>query len=258
MRLLSLWKRINDFLLDCGSYRDGKEFGKRILERIGALIPFDQGRLYFLNANGSVCDEYLLGVDQEADREYLEYYSKVDNMAYSPEKIAQDFYCSYPKISDCVRDWSNYGELGVFGEYLRFYGFRHSFGLGLRDTLGRLRCMFSLDRVRDRAYSEGEAAIMSHIRPYLDNLYQNFYAPSPDGNDNMNSGFFENLPLTAREIEVVELLKQGVTPANIGERLFVSNTTVKKHIANIHHKLNVSTRQELLVKLFKVSAAEVK
>ena len=57
------WNRINDFLLDCGRVRDPKEFAKTVMDRISALIPFDQARLYFLNDNGDIYDEYLIGVD---------------------------------------------------------------------------------------------------------------------------------------------------------------------------------------------------
>ncbi|MDR1248805.1 MAG: helix-turn-helix transcriptional regulator, partial [Treponema sp.] len=248
---LSLRNKINDFLLDCGNYRDAKEFSRRILDRIGALIPFDQGRLYFLNDNGSVCDEYLVGIDKQTVKEYHEYYSKVDDRVYSTEKRAQNFHRSYPNVADCIMDWSVRDKTGVFGEYVRFYGIQRCFGLGLRDLHNNLKCLFTLDRVRDIDYSEDEVAVMSQIRPYLDNLYQNFYVRIPDNHDRMNGGFLEDLPLSAREIEIAELLKQGIIPANISERLFVSGTTVKKHIANIHAKLNVSTRQELIVKLFK-------
>jgi DNA-binding CsgD family transcriptional regulator len=250
MRLLSCWNKINDFLLDCGSYRNAKEFSRRVLDRIGALIPFDQGRLYFLDDNGIVCDEYLVGVDRQISREYHEYYSKVDNGEYSTEKRAEKFHCWYPAVEDCVINWDNCGKTGAFGEYVRFYGIRRCFGLGLRDLHGRLKCLFSLDRVRDIDYSEEEVAIMSQIRPHLDNLHQNLYAPVPGSRGNMNGTSLENLPLTARETEIAALLKQGVTPPNISERLFISRTTVKKHLANIHAKLNVSTRQELMAKLF--------
>jgi len=88
---------------------------------------------------------------------------------------------------------------------------------------------------------------MKYIRPHLDNLYQNFYVMIP-GENNIK----KDIPLTSRESEIAGLLKQGVTPARISEKLCISITTVKKHIANMHSKLNVSNRQELLVKLFRV------
>lgn len=48
--------------------------------------------------------------------------------------------------------------------------------------------------------------------------------------------------LTAREAEVLELLATGMTNRQLGERLFISETTVKTHLAHVYGKLNVETR----------------
>lgn len=242
------WNKINDFLLDCGSHRDPEIFSKRILDRIDGLIPFDQARLYFIDDNGSVYDECLLGVEKQVVSEYHEYYSQVDNCTYSIANRARAFRNHYPKVEDCIYDWNKYGQQEqFFQEYVRPYQIRHSFGLALRDPYNTMKCLFSLDRVTDIKYSEKEMAIMGHIRAHLDNLYQNFYVVPPE------SGRFkkldDHLPLTTREAEVAELLMQGVTPIHISEKLCLSIGTVNKHIQNMHGKLRVSTRQELIVML---------
>jgi DNA-binding NarL/FixJ family response regulator len=48
--------------------------------------------------------------------------------------------------------------------------------------------------------------------------------------------------LTAREIEVLRLVARGLNNQAIGERLFVSAFTVKRHVANILTKLDVPSR----------------
>ncbi|ODA91414.1 LuxR family transcriptional regulator [Leifsonia xyli subsp. xyli] len=48
--------------------------------------------------------------------------------------------------------------------------------------------------------------------------------------------------LTPREIEVLALLATGRTNRQVGERLFVSETTVKTHVNHIFTKLGVDTR----------------
>jgi len=50
--------------------------------------------------------------------------------------------------------------------------------------------------------------------------------------------------LTKREIEILELLAEGLNSNEIGERLFISFHTVRKHIRNIYLKLQVSTQAE--------------
>jgi LuxR family transcriptional regulator, maltose regulon positive regulatory protein len=51
-------------------------------------------------------------------------------------------------------------------------------------------------------------------------------------------------PLSGREIEVLKLIEAGLSNQEIAARLFISITTVKKHISNIYAKLDVKTRTQ--------------
>ncbi|TVQ51077.1 MAG: DNA-binding response regulator [Saprospirales bacterium] len=57
------------------------------------------------------------------------------------------------------------------------------------------------------------------------------------------------LPLTDTEFKIVELLWKGLGNQSIADELFVSVNTVKTHLKNIYEKMEVKTRNELLVKL---------
>lgn len=48
--------------------------------------------------------------------------------------------------------------------------------------------------------------------------------------------------LSSREIEVLELVASGRSNSEVAEQLFVSETTVKSHLAHIFSKLDVSSR----------------
>ena len=52
--------------------------------------------------------------------------------------------------------------------------------------------------------------------------------------------------LTNREWEVLVLLRQGRTTADIARRLIVSHGTIRTHVAAVLHKLGVSDRRALL------------
>jgi len=48
--------------------------------------------------------------------------------------------------------------------------------------------------------------------------------------------------LSPRELEVLGLVAQGMTNAQVAERLFLSPRTVNAHLNSIYHKLGVSSR----------------
>ncbi|MFC0212242.1 response regulator transcription factor [Paenibacillus chartarius] len=53
--------------------------------------------------------------------------------------------------------------------------------------------------------------------------------------------------MTEREEEVAHLLQQGLTNAQIGARLFLSEVTVKKYLRSLFDKFGVKNRTQLLV-----------
>lgn len=53
--------------------------------------------------------------------------------------------------------------------------------------------------------------------------------------------------LTGREIEILEHVASGETSRQIGERLFISENTVKNHVRNILDKLGLHSRSEAVV-----------
>ena len=52
-----------------------------------------------------------------------------------------------------------------------------------------------------------------------------------------------DVELTSREWEVLELMREGRSTAEIGKRLFISTTTVRRHVGAILKKLQVPDRK---------------
>ena len=53
--------------------------------------------------------------------------------------------------------------------------------------------------------------------------------------------------LTERELEVYRLISEGLSNAEIGERLFISDTTVKSHVTRLLQKLGLRDRAQAIV-----------
>jgi DNA-binding CsgD family transcriptional regulator len=82
----------------------------------------------------------------------------------------------------------------------------------------------------------------------------------PDGTDGPRAGY-EAIPdfvsedprtaygLTRREMEILELLRRGLTNREIGGEIHIAEVTTKKHISSILRKVGARNRLELLIRL---------
>ncbi|NUP48952.1 MAG: helix-turn-helix transcriptional regulator [Catenulispora sp.] len=69
-------------------------------------------------------------------------------------------------------------------------------------------------------------------------------APADAGSERGAADSGTPLGLTARELEVLALVAQGLSNRQIGEQLFISTKTASVHVSNILAKLGVSGRGE--------------
>jgi DNA-binding NarL/FixJ family response regulator len=63
-----------------------------------------------------------------------------------------------------------------------------------------------------------------------------------------DSQILESYPLTVRELDVLNLIVDGCSNNEIGEKLYITVGTVKTHVRNILNKLCVSDRTQIAVR----------
>ena len=95
-------------------------------------------------------------------------------------------------------------------------------------------------------FSDRDRACLESIRPHLGNLFRMSRAIESAraawGVPPESQSSLEDVPLTAREREVLHWLAGGKTDKDIGEILAISPRTVHKHLQRIYEKLGVETR----------------
>ncbi|MDQ3845024.1 MAG: response regulator transcription factor [Bacteroidota bacterium] len=72
----------------------------------------------------------------------------------------------------------------------------------------------------------------------------------------VNKEKLEQLNISKREYEVLQLICKGMSNQQIAEALFVSENTVKKHVSNLFLKLNVERRTEAIRKARELSLVQ--
>lgn len=92
-----------------------------------------------------------------------------------------------------------------------------------------------------RGILEGEAAVPRRLVARLIDEFR-----SQGRRRRMPIGGKRGPELTARQWEVLELMGEGYTTSEIGRRLEVSPTTVRRHVSDILEKLGVADRREAI------------
>lgn len=72
--------------------------------------------------------------------------------------------------------------------------------------------------------------------------------PVEDGPFVPDAGKLKELGITRREHEILGLIAEGLSNREIGERLFVSENTVKTHSSRLFDKLGVNRRVQAVLK----------
>lgn len=94
-------------------------------------------------------------------------------------------------------------------------------------------------------FSDRDVEIFNLLKDHLALRVNRDVSQAGQISDNAASPFFLDKGLTKREIEVVQCLRRGDTTAEICEALFISQTTLKKHITNAYRKLGIHSRGEI-------------
>jgi DNA-binding NarL/FixJ family response regulator len=58
--------------------------------------------------------------------------------------------------------------------------------------------------------------------------------------------FVKQFALSGREVEIIKLIKEGLNSREIGQKLSLSEETIKTHRKNIHFKLGIKSMVELI------------
>ena len=246
------WKRLYEFIVECGKDHDPYHFTIRIIDGLKEFIDFDNAMVFFLDGNRNMVDQYLYNFNPNWIKIYLDYYSKMADVAprfglnIEASEMESGPFVSYIR-------WYEMPKSEFIQDYINENHIAESLSFVLYDLNRQPRSVFNLDIKTGKKFKEEDVELLYTLVPALNNLHKNFYVKIPGGFRHSNP-LYTDAALTDREVEIVDLICQGISPANISKILHIATSTTYKHIAHIYEKFHVSSRQELLVKLLNQSS----
>lgn len=241
------WEKLYEFIVKCGKDHDPYHFTVTIVDGLKEFLDFDSAMIFFLDGNRNLVDQYLYNFNPNWLRIFNEYYSKTEELngtfAWTAKADEQE---NEPFIS-YIR-WWDMPDSEFLRDYIKENRINESLSFILYDLNRQPRSVFNFDMKDHKRFKAQDIEVLNVLVPALNNLHKNFYVKIPGGFRHSNP-LYADAQLTDREVEIVDLICQGVSPANISKILHIATSTTYKHIAHIYEKFHVSSRQALLVKL---------
>jgi DNA-binding CsgD family transcriptional regulator len=145
------------------------------------------------------------------------------------------------KLSDFV-SMRELKRLSIYHDYLHVLGSDHEIYVGLDAPLQHTKVfLFNRDRCD---FTERDRAVLDLLRPHLAAMYR----AAQDRAALASASVPPELPaiLTEREREVLALVREGKTNADIAVSLWIAPGTVRRHLENVYAKLGVHSRTAAL------------
>jgi DNA-binding NarL/FixJ family response regulator len=98
-----------------------------------------------------------------------------------------------------------------------------------------------------RTVAAGDALLSPSVTRRVINRFTHIPRPTPPP---------ELDELTSRERDILRLIAEGLSNAEIGERLYISETTVKTHVTHVLQKLNLRDRVQAVVLAYQSGLVE--
>jgi DNA-binding CsgD family transcriptional regulator len=149
------------------------------------------------------------------------------------------------RVSDVISR-RHYHELPIYQEYFRPYRIDQYVELGLPAQPGRDRFFVLFRSIGARDFSARDRDVLEMLRPYLYRFEVDAALRRKLSETLCESGstptWADRAHLTPRECEIVELVADGKTNAEIAATLWVAPSTVKKHLEHVYAKIGVGRR----------------
>lgn len=232
------------FLVDVSEIEFDRPYPPAVIARLGELVPND-GLAYQEVDVRARRTAVLVGVDGSVeDDEDEELYWSLGPCPITQYRLMTGDLTA-ARLFD-ITDRPRYIESSLYREYFKPLGLEYMIDLGLPAAPGRLRSFILHRGKEDRDFSERDRGVLDALRPHLARLEAEA-ALRRRLSEVLRTQDGSPVPgpyarLTAREREIVELVAQGRTNAEIASELWVAPSTVKKHLENVYEKLGVGRR----------------
>ncbi|MEW5990515.1 MAG: LuxR C-terminal-related transcriptional regulator [Chloroflexota bacterium] len=237
------YEAVWEFLREVDDLAPEEPYPAAMLARLRSLVASDQAAYQELDIAGRRFVGLTPAEPDDGDEDDEELYWTVGPCPITDYRVRTGD-LSALRMSDVIGR-ARYHESPFYREYLKPVSYDHVLDLGLAADRQRYRSI-ALIRGDDAAdFSERDRAVLELLRPHLRarearaELQRRVVDTSWAAEGDTDGA---DAALTAREREILRLVREGKTNTEIAGELWVSPGTVKKHLEHVYEKLGVASR----------------
>lgn len=232
---------ISKILYNIYSIDDNREMRKTFLDLIPNLVQCNKASFYLGAADENHFMDRPVGycMSEQLLESYLAY-DKFDYMNAVFVNSVTEVYRESDYFVDEVRNQSPY-----FKELIEPNDMYYSVQICLYSSEIFLGVATLFRGRHDADFNDHDLFLLRLIKDHLAlRLYQD-YSANKRKTQSSDLRFYAAYNLTAREIEILQLMLERYSNDEMADHLHVSHFTIQKHVSNIYKKLNVNGKSQL-------------
>lgn len=241
-----MWRRLNELVLLVNGSRSLGDIQREVVAWLGEAVPhrmsfFD---LCCTDADGHIeyFDPVSTTMDPASLDAYYQTYAMQDYTTWSFNAEEPIVYRDLDIVDARVRD-----STPIYRNWMEPLGLYYGMGCTIVQS-GVLYGSITLFRERERGdFADEELALLAELDRHLAVRFSDL---CPQGIERAAEGdrvdaVARRCGLAPREAEVMRLMVEGSTNAQMARGLFISESTVKKHVNAVYRKCGVKNRMQL-------------
>ncbi|MDO4869481.1 MAG: helix-turn-helix transcriptional regulator [Bacillota bacterium] len=241
----SEWEILNKIILTIGYEEDPHKMRSVFLRQLRRLIVFNLGEFSIGDENRHFFDSVEVNMDDGKQIDILsKYYDyknvygniNLDWIFATPDSIALN-------VRDIIRG-AEFEKTKFYSVFLKSINMKYSVTVSISHE-GRFLGEFCIYRSEDYPdFDQRDMYILDILKTHIEmrmysDIKKSYYLTESQ------HLMLANMGLSEREIDVFRLAASGMSNDRIAEELFISISTVKKHMGNVLGKLGVKNRSYL-------------
>lgn len=243
------WEKINDTALWIAKQKDVSALQSGALERIAGIVPHRSSMfdLAAVRQDGTIAYTHAVSTTMSADTlsSYYLHYAALDYTVWSFDPCQVEVYRDLDLVDVTRRD-----ETPIYREWMLPQGVYY--GCGATLALEGMP-LGSITLFREQDAGDFTPAQMRVLLELARHLSARLGAMFPKGvaDYEQESSLDEatcvarRFGLSGREKQVLSLMLDGMSNRRVAEKLYVSESTIKKHVNSIYKKVGVTSRIQL-------------